>query len=55
MVTRRNFLTSTAVLAANSSVKPLKAQNKPGSSGKEKKSNILIAVAMAPYGPGVEL
>ena len=42
MVTRRNFLTSAAALTAGSIVKPLRAQGRPSSSGKEKRPNILI-------------
>lgn len=42
MVTRRNFLTSAAALAASNFVKPLGAQDRPTSSEKEKRPNILI-------------
>ena len=42
MATRRSFLASAAALAASNLVKPLKAQGRPSSPGKEARPNILI-------------
>ena len=42
VVTRRNFMTSAAALAASSFVKPLAAQDRSGPSSQQNRPNILI-------------
>ncbi len=53
MVTRRDFLASTAALAANSLVDPLVAQDRPEASAGRTKPNILVFMPDQQQGPTV--